>query len=239
MKIRIKFSKQGSAKFIGHLDVMRYFQKAIRRAGINIRYSSGFNPHQIMSFAAPLGVGLTSKGEYLDIEVEDDEEIKGMKERLNQTMAEGFQILSCRKLPEKSGNAMSLVAAAEYTLSFRPGYEPENPRQWIQKIEDFYLQENIFILKKTKKGQKELDIKPLIYHFSVAGEPPEENSPVLKLIVSTGSAENIKPELILDAYYQYLGQERPAFAFQIEREEVYAKNPNQEDGFLPLEDFAD
>ena len=61
MKVRIKFAKKGTMKFIGHLDIMRYFQKAIRRAGIDIAYSEGFSPHQIMSFAAPLGVGLESK----------------------------------------------------------------------------------------------------------------------------------------------------------------------------------
>ena len=69
MKIRIKFRKQGAVKFVGHLDIMRYFQKVMRRADVDIRYSEGFSPHQIMSFAAPLGVGLTSNGEYVDIEV--------------------------------------------------------------------------------------------------------------------------------------------------------------------------
>ena len=69
MNIRIKFQKYGVMKFIGHLDIMRYFQKSMRRADINIAYSEGFSPHQIMSFAAPLGVGITSDGEYLDIEV--------------------------------------------------------------------------------------------------------------------------------------------------------------------------
>lgn len=69
LKIRIKFAKNGSMKFIGHLDIMRYFQKVMRRAEVDIAYSEGFSPHQIMSFAAPLGVGLTSRGEYLDIEV--------------------------------------------------------------------------------------------------------------------------------------------------------------------------
>lgn len=62
MKIRIKFRKYGVMKFIGHLDMMRYFQKAMRRAEIDIAYSEGFSPHQIMSFAAPLGVGITSDG---------------------------------------------------------------------------------------------------------------------------------------------------------------------------------
>ena len=69
MKIRIKFAKRGSLKFVGHLDTMRYFQKLIRRAGIDIAYSEGFNPHQKLSFAQPLGVGMLSEGEYVDIEV--------------------------------------------------------------------------------------------------------------------------------------------------------------------------
>ena len=86
MKIRIKFRKYSTMKFIGHLDVMRYFQKAIRRAEVNIRYSEGFSPHQIMSFAAPLGVGITSKGEYVDIEVLDTENSKKMVDRLNAVM---------------------------------------------------------------------------------------------------------------------------------------------------------
>ena len=69
MRLRVKFRKFGPIRFIGHLDVMRFFQKAIRRAGIDVAYSKGFSPHQIMAFAAPLGVGLLSNGEYMDIEV--------------------------------------------------------------------------------------------------------------------------------------------------------------------------
>ena len=90
MKIRIKFRKTGIMKFIGHLDVMRYFQKAIRRADVEICYSGGFSPHQIMSFAAPLGVGITSNGEYVDIEVHSTGTTAEMLERLNAVMAEGF-----------------------------------------------------------------------------------------------------------------------------------------------------
>ena len=69
MKVRVKFAKYGALRFIGHLDVMRHFQKVIRRAGIDIAYSTGFSPHQIMSFASPLGLGMYSRGEYMDIEV--------------------------------------------------------------------------------------------------------------------------------------------------------------------------
>ena len=89
MKIRIKFRKYGEMKFIGHLDMMRYFQKAMRRAGIDIRYSEGFSPHMIMSFASPLGVGLTSDGEYLDIEVGEPLSSREAAARLNEVMADG------------------------------------------------------------------------------------------------------------------------------------------------------
>lgn len=233
MKVRIKFSKHGPMKFIGHLDIMRYFQKAMRRADVAICYSGGFSPHQIMSFAAPLGVGITSNGEYLDIETEDTEDLSTMKDRLNQVMVEGVEIKSVRRLPDSAANAMSIVAAADYTVVFRQGYEPEDTAGWMKGVEEFYRQDHILITKKTKKGQKELDLKPLVYEIHAEGER-------LFLTISTGSSENIKPELVLDAYYQHLGQERPQFAFQVQREEVYAKAPEGASRpFLTLEEIGE
>lgn len=119
MKIRIKFRKQGAVKFVGHLDIMRYFQKVMRRADVDIRYSEGFSPHQIMSFAAPLGVGLTSNGEYVDIEVNSTESSQEMVSRINAANVEGITVTSYRKLPDSAKNAMSLVAAADYTMWFK------------------------------------------------------------------------------------------------------------------------
>ena len=102
-------------KFIGHLDIMRYFQKSIRRANIPIAFSGGFSPHMIMSFAAPLGVGVTSSGEYFDMELTDDSlSSKEMEDRLNATMAEGMKVISVRQIPDgKASACMSLVAAAD------------------------------------------------------------------------------------------------------------------------------
>ena len=233
LKARIKFRKYGIMRFIGHLDVMRYFQKAMRRADVAICYSGGFSPHQIMSFAAPLGVGITSNGEYLDIETEDTEDLSTMKDRLNQVMVEGVEIKSVRRLPDSAANAMSIVAAADYTVVFRQGYEPEDTAGWMKGVEEFYRQDHILITKKTKKGQKELDLKPLVYEIRAEEER-------LFLTISTGSSENIKPELVLDAYYQHLGQERPQFAFQVQREEVYAKAPEGASRpFLTLEEIGE
>ena len=228
-------------KFIGHLDVMRYFQKAIRRADVEICYSGGFSPHQIMSFAAPLGVGITSNGEYVDIEVHSTGTTAEMLERLNAVMTEGFEIAEYKLLPDTAANAMSSVAAADYTLTFRPGYEPETERaeEWFKKFIAFFDQPQIMILKKTKKGEKEMDLKPFIYDLDII-PGNEKEQPQLFMKISTGSAANIKPELLLDAYYETLGKERPPFAFMVQREEVYADQASeaeQEKGlhsFLPL-----
>lgn len=233
MKVRIKFTKHGAMKFIGHLDIMRYFQKAMRRADIPVRYSEGFSPHQIMSFAAPLGVGLTSNGEYMDIETEDNADLYTMKEQLNNVMAEGITVISCRKLDGASKNAMSIVAGADYKLQFREQYLPENIDLFASDLRDFYGQEQILITKKTKKSEKEIDIKPMIFDLHMTG-----NEIFMKL--STGSANNLKPELVMDAFYHFIRKERPEFAFQIQREEIYA-NIGTEDEFalVPLEAMGD
>ena len=87
MKIRIKFAKTGCMKFIGHLDIMRFFQKAIRRSGLPIAFSEGFSPHMIMSFAAPLGVGVTSSGEYFDMELTEEISSAEITDRLNRELS--------------------------------------------------------------------------------------------------------------------------------------------------------
>ena len=115
MKIRIKFSKQGHMKFIGHLDTMRYFQKVMRRANVDICYSEGFSPHQKMSFAAPLGVGIVSNGEYFDIEVNSTDSSNEMIKRINEANVEGIEVLKYKLLDDNAKNCMAIIAGADYT----------------------------------------------------------------------------------------------------------------------------
>ena len=130
MKVRIKFSKTGAMKFIGHLDTMRFFQKAIRRADIPVAYSEGFSPHMIMSFAAPLGVGTTSSGEYFDMQLAKDMPTKELVRRMNTAMVEGIEVLSAVRVEDgKASKAMSLVAAADYEVTFREGICPRLGKQ--------------------------------------------------------------------------------------------------------------
>lgn len=232
MKVRIKFAKQGAMKFIGHLDIMRYFQKAVKRAGLDAAYSEGFSPHMIMSFAAPLGVGVTSEGEYFDLELKTPMSSEEAVERLNQVMVEGMEVLSVREVPEgKKGKAMSLVAAADYLVSFREGMEPG--KDWKEKVPAFMEQQEIRILKKTKKNEKEVDIKPYIYEMEIRGE-----SIFLKL--AAGSVKNTKPELVMEAFYGFCGQEFQPLSLLNHRMEVYGDLGEEgERKLVSLEDLGE
>lgn len=168
VKARVKFNKSGSMKFIGHLDVMRYFQKAIRRAGIDVAYSQGFSPHQLISFAAPLGVGVTSDGEYMDIQLNSLTSVEDMKQKLNAAISQEMQVLEVTELPEGSKTAMSMVAAADYLVSLKDGYEPV--LDFEKRFLDFLSQGSILVTKKTKKGEKQIDLKPFIYKAAFAWE---------------------------------------------------------------------
>ena len=100
IKYRIKFTKTGNMIYIGHLDLLKFFQRTIKRAGLPIAYSLGFNPHQLMIFAIPLSLGVSSVGEYLDIQLKQDMSCEEIENRLNSTMPLGIKILSVRKLVE-------------------------------------------------------------------------------------------------------------------------------------------
>ncbi len=239
-RIRIKFRKNGTMRFIGHLDTMRYFQKAMRRAGIDIAYSEGFSPHQLMSFAAPMGVGLTSDGEYLDIVANTTASSAESIAALNATMAEGVEITAYVELRQNAKKAMTAVAAADYLVYFRKE-EDFSMEELTEKISAYYQREEIQILKQGKKSERLVDVKPLIYDFAPYQDEtvvrPEELLTVLDsrrgfyLKLCTGSTDNIKPELILQDFYQYWGREYHPFNLQIHRLDVYERIDDQ---LLPL-----
>ncbi|MCI8372035.1 MAG: DUF2344 domain-containing protein [Lachnospiraceae bacterium] len=238
MKIRIKFERNGVMKFVGHLDIMRYFQKAIRRADFDIAYSEGYSPHQIMSFAAPLGVGITSSGEYLDIQVHSTRSSLESVERLNQVSVDGILVKSYRKLEDSAPNAMSIVAAADYEVRFRI---PPSFADWQEKLLAFYRQPSILITKKTKKSEREIDLKPLILALDLKDSQ-------VNMRLSTGSVDNIKPELVMEAFYHSLGLTLPEFCLLIHRQELYARTDDSSscDGsnaektvFTALEDLGE
>ncbi len=233
MKARIKFKKNGSTKFIGHLDVMRYFQKAMRRAEIPIAFTKGFSPHMIMSFAQPLGIGLTSDGEYFDIELEEYIDPKDAILRLNKTMAEGMEVTNFVYISdEKKLSGMTITAAADYhvypLLSLKSSEDHlEIPEEWSNQISAFMDQEEIIVLKKTKKSEREVNIRPMIYDMRLDGD-------AIYLFLATGSEQNLKPDLVMETFLHYIGEEIP---MHYHRLDVYAKN--KEGDLHPLDSFVE
>ena len=230
MKLRIKFNKHGVIRFIGHLDLMRYFQKTIRRVGIDVSYSGGFSPHQIMSFAQPLGVGITSNAEYMDIQVDSFTSCEDVKLRLNAVSIPEIQVLSVKILPDDAENAMASVAAAEYTIRFK---ENKAPALDFDALIDKMMQRGeILFIKEGKKGAREVNLRPGIYHFTY-------DSNAFRLLVDASSGGNIKPAQVMNSLLSEAGLELEDNALNIVREEVYA-SVDTENGtkLIPLEELG-
>lgn len=221
MKLRVKFSKNGAVKYVGHLDMMRYFQKAMRRANIDIAYSNGFSPHQIMSFAAPLGVGVTSDGEYFDMEANSISTEQDMIDRLNRAMAQGIVIHEMVLLEDTEKNAMASVAAADYTLTIRDGYTPDFSLS--EAVERFQRDETVIYLKKTQKSEIELNLKDYVYSLSY-----DSCNAQINMLVDASSAGNIKPSMVMETLYHYFDKEPEEFAFSVHRNETYLRDANNE-----------
>lgn len=202
MKIRIKFTKEEPVKYLGHLDILRFFQKCFVRAGVKMLYTEGFNPHQKLSFGLPLGVGIISSCEYLDADIAEGQDLEDVKNRLNGAAGEGFRILEIRQVKEKAQSLMSIIAKASYEIRcldetfFVPG--------------GFMAQEAITVLKKGKKGVRETDIKPLILKM-------EPDGTLLKVLLSAGSENNLNPELLLKAVCSFNDTEYKIEDFEIKR----------------------
>ena len=225
MKVRIKYTKSEHLKFIGHLDVMRFFQKAVKRAGLDIAYSQGFSPHQLMSFAAPLALGVTSEGEYFDAEfnslVSSDEFVR----RFNEQMVDGMAVNDVVLLPDNAKNSMSIVAGSDYHVTI---LEKDDDASWetrkeklLEAVPHLLEKDTIEVLRKTKKNEKIEDIKPGIFKLSIDGDK-------IYMFLATGSEYNLKPESVVEAICKETGIEYNKFDYQVHRIETYMKNEQGE-----------
>ena len=129
----------------------------------------GYSPHMIMSFAQPLGIGLTSDGEYLDIELTEPIDSKEAVARMNAVSVEGIEMVSMVQISEeKKASGMTITAASDYQVFLLESGKSSDvrrkiPSEWKESWEKFLSQEQILVWKKTKKSEKEVDIKPMIY----------------------------------------------------------------------------
>ncbi len=212
LKVRVKYSKLGSLRYVGHLDVMRYFQKEIRRAKLKIKYSQGFSPHQIISFAAPLALGITSDGEYFDAEFEEVTTSAEMVSAMNAVSSEEMVVSKIVILPDQAKSAMAIVAASDYVISFKE--MNSEAEAVLAAIDGFNALDEVMILKKTKKSEKEVNIKPGILEMRRDGDS-------IYMLLSTGSVYNLKPELVLTVLYDFAGFSYDFFKVRIHRLETY------------------
>lgn len=228
IKYRFKFEKFGTIKFIGHLDVVIVFQRALKRADIPIAYSNGFNPHQLISFALPLSLGYTSIGEYGDFQLQTEENPEELKEKINNALPEGLIITELIKLKEGVKNTMASVCAASYDIYFDEIISPEDIKN---NLSYFINQNEILVMKKTKKNFKETDIKPDILG---AEDISADGKGVLKVLVNAGSVKNLKPESVAEGFCIFINKEYNRYKTAFRRNEMYMKN--SEEKLVPLTD---
>lgn len=219
------FRKDGLLRFVGHLDVMRAFQRALRRADVPLAYSQGFNPHPLMSFASPLSLGYIGEKEVLELVLEEPRDDEFVLTSLNSTLPEGLKVLSCTGSEGNKGTAMSRFAAADYRLVLPciAGRDDE--------LAAFFAQDSIMGEKLGKvRGRKrtvEIDLKPLIFNWSQTGD-------TLFVRGQGGPGVNLNPELLCDLIFDYLNTEDRTKS--IIRVGLLAE---QEGVFLPLEECGE
>ena len=180
---RLLFEKRGDAVYLSHLDLMRVFQRAFKRADILIWHSQGFSPRAYVSIALPLPVGMESRCEILDFEIEDGAvELPALAGRLNAVLPAGIRVLSAYESARKVKELTRLQA--EVTLEYDGGI-PEGAQQALGA---FFARESIVITKHSKKGDKEVDIKPLLHSLEMTAR--NQNELRLVCVLSAGRREH-------------------------------------------------
>lgn len=212
MKIRLRFSKGGALRYIGHLDFLRVFGQTIRRAGLPMAFSQGFNPHLLISFALPLSLGVQSENDYADITLA--EECPAILQKLNAAAPAGLTIKAAYPATDK---AASVVAIADYKIKTLGALSPSplNPYNWEGKIGEILERKEICVAKKTKKGVRDVDIRADILGLEMRDDG-------LFMRLSAGSARFLNPLTVLETLCPGAGDK--TMAAHITRTELYRED---------------
>lgn len=212
MTLRFKFKKYGPVVYIGHLDVMRYFQKVIRRTKIDAQYTEGFSPHLKLSFAQPLSVGIETDGDYFDLEMNSLPDMKSIVAKFNEQCVEGIEVLSATILNDGVLNAMSSVKSATYRFSFEEKLDKD-------LIEQFFSQEVFEFEYKQKDKVKFKDIMCDIYMHDIIDEY------TMDVMVNCSSSGNLRADVITQAL-EHFGYINKCFGYK--RIDLFTTNDNEE-----------
>lgn len=187
--VRIKFAKTGRTKYISHLDLMRCFQRCIRRLELPIAYSEGFHPHMLLTLAGALSLGFESQGEILELQLKEEMKPEDVMTQMQTIVPDGLKILSCYVPRHK----MAQLGYAEYQVTLPCEDAAQLHRQW----DEFLAQPEILAVKKTKRGMREMDLKEQTECLSVT---EYEDCLVLCLRLPAGSKVNINPALFIETF---------------------------------------
>jgi radical SAM-linked protein len=213
-----KFNKGYEVKFISHLDLMRCVQRAIRRAEIPISYSKGFNPHAEISFASPLSVGTWSIGEYIDFNLDCSISQESVMDKINNELPGGIKLNQVREVDDKFPSLMSIVEAASYEVTI---VNVDGGNSTKDFLDDFMKMAKIEVIKVGKKGEKTIDIRPMIRNIRL--ESWNEDIVIISTLVDTGSKSNLNPELIIQAIKLFVKGFKDAEIRDIKKIETYVK----------------
>ncbi|MDD4495343.1 MAG: TIGR03936 family radical SAM-associated protein [Eubacteriales bacterium] len=210
--IRCIYTRGDKVKYISHLDLLRVFERALRRAELPVQFSEGYNPRPKIVFALPLPVGVTSEGEYADITFCSQIPADDFMQQINKELPDGIRIIDAWEHQPKS-NVMAEVENAIYELTASYDGTHENAEETYEDakeiIDGIMMKSKLTVEKKTDKGAKDIDIRPMIKDMTIVEQDSDEcnkinngnNVLMLKIAVkvSAGSRENLRPDLVANA----------------------------------------
>lgn len=214
-KLRLRFKKTGRAVYISHLDLMHTMQRAFSRAGYELRYSEGFNPHPQISIALPLSVGAGSVCEIMDFRLKDEADLSELPARLTSVMPEGIEVIEAYEQQRKPAELKWLEVRGVFE------YDERNAERMAEELRAFFSQDEIIIEKKTKRGMGETDIRPAIRSIEFS----QDGGSVTVEAVISAQEPTLNPGLLADSLRQKRPDIAPDFA-KFTRIETYDAQMN-------------
>lgn len=190
MRARITFTKQGPLRYTGHLDLHRLWERAMRRAELPITYSQGFHPQPKISLAAALPLGFSSRGEVLDVRLNENIPVEEISTRLKDSLPPDIQVLKVESVDERAPALQTQVLSATYEARLS---EPIDPSELTRRVEEMMKAET---LPRERRG-KSYDLRPLIEMLSVV---TEANGKVwMRMVLAAREGATGRPEEVLTA----------------------------------------
>ena len=201
MRMLAVFEKSERIRHIGHLDIQRSVQRGLRRSGLPVAYSQGFNPHILITFASALSTGACGKREIMDVTMAEDVDPDVFLEKMNCSMPPEMQLKEARAVDNKYPSLMGMVAAADYDLLIRDDSKGE---KLAAAIPELMRLEHISAMRKTKTKLTECDIKPLIYGLKAETAGGKTH---IRAMLALTERESCKPQMLLEALKNQAGED--------------------------------